>query len=172
LQKLTSYADRGDASKVKSLASKGEATFQEFADAFKAAPSTGADADGNCFGWAAKDSTGKLEPCKFTRRELRPDDVRMQVTYCGMCHSDVHQIYDEWGGSIFPMVPGHEVVGVIVDTGKDVKKFKVGDFAAVGCMVDSCGECERCKVSDEQYCSKGMTATYNAKCAPARLHLI
>jgi D-arabinose 1-dehydrogenase-like Zn-dependent alcohol dehydrogenase len=124
----------------------------------------GATNEGNCFGWAAKDSTGEMSPYTFTRRELRPDDVRMQVTYCGMCHSDVHQIRDEWGNSKFPMVPGHEVVGVIVEVGKDVKKFKVGDFAAVGCLVDSCGECDRCKIDEENYCLNGFTPTYNGKC--------
>jgi len=163
-QKLTEYADRGDESKVKELAGKSEASFEDFAAAFK---KTGpaVDGKGNCLAWAARDSTGELAPFKFDRRELRADDVCMQVTYCGMCHSDVHQIKDDWGNSKFPMVPGHECLGVVVDVGKEVSKFKPGDLAAVGCMVDSCGSCERCKQDDEQYCMTGMTPTYNGKYA-------
>lgn len=103
---------------------------------------------------------------KFQRRELRADDVKLQITYVGMCHSDVHQVLDEWGSSYFPMVPGHEILGVVTDVGAAVTKFKVGDLAAVGCMVDSCGKCKRCEVSEEQYCTRGATFTYNGTCVP------
>ena len=106
-----------------------------------------------------------MDKWTFTRRKLRDDDVLIQITYCGMCHSDLHQIRNEWGNSKFPMVPGHELMGVVIDTGKDVKKFKMGDLAAVGCMVDSCEECKQCKRDQEQYCLEGMVGTYNGKCA-------
>lgn len=161
-EKLKEYADRGDESKVKELAGKSEVSFEDFATAFKQKGQS-ADEKGACFGWAAKDSSGKMQPYQFDRRELRGDDVRFQVTYCGMCHSDLHQIRDEWGGSTFPMVPGHECLGVVTEVGKDVKKFKVGDLTAVGCMVDSCADCTSCKKDEEQYCLKGMTPTYNGK---------
>jgi alcohol dehydrogenase (NADP+) len=97
------------------------------------------------------------------RRELREDDVQIDVKYCGICHSDVHQARDEWGGSIFPMVPGHEIAGVVAAVGPRVTKFAVGDRVGVGCMVDSCGECEYCKAGEEQFCVKGNVQTYNGR---------
>jgi uncharacterized zinc-type alcohol dehydrogenase-like protein len=97
------------------------------------------------------------------RRELRDDDVQIEIKYCGICHSDVHQARDEWGGSIFPMVPGHEIAGVVSAVGPGVDRFAVGDRVGVGCMVDSCGECEYCQAGEEQFCVKGNVQTYNAR---------
>jgi uncharacterized zinc-type alcohol dehydrogenase-like protein len=97
------------------------------------------------------------------RRDLRADDVQIDVKYCGICHSDVHQARDEWGGSIFPMVPGHEIAGVVAAVGPDVERFSVGDRVGVGCMVDSCGECEYCVAGEEQFCVKGNVQTYNGR---------
>ncbi len=97
------------------------------------------------------------------RRELRGDDVQIDIAYCGICHSDVHQVRDEWGGSIFPMVPGHEIAGVVSAVGPEVSRFSVGDRVGVGCMVDSCGECEYCDAGEEQFCEKGNVQTYNGR---------
>jgi len=102
-----------------------------------------------------------LEPYHFERRDLRPHDVHIDILYCGVCHSDLHQAIDEWGDAIFPMVPGHEIIGKVVAVGKDVTKFKAGDSAAVGVMIDSCRQCANCKAFMEQYCDEGMTGTYN-----------
>lgn len=115
-------------------------------------------------GYAAQSATTNLSPWNFERRDVGPHDVQFDILYCGVCHSDLHQIRDEWGGSIFPMVPGHEIVGKVTRVGAHVKGFKVGDLAAVGCMVDSCRVCEECKQGLEQYCTgTGMVGTYNAK---------
>jgi uncharacterized zinc-type alcohol dehydrogenase-like protein len=113
-------------------------------------------------GYAAKTPTTPIEPFSFERREVGPNDVQIKILYCGICHSDIHQARDEWGGSIFPMVPGHEIVGKVVRVGKKVKRFKSGDFAGVGCFVDSCGKCKSCKADVEQYCEKHTTLTYNS----------
>lgn len=112
-------------------------------------------------GYAAKQASAILEPWSFERREPRAHDVQIEILYCGICHSDLHQVRDEWGGSIFPMVPGHEIVGRVVKTGDHVKKFKSGDLAGVGCLVDSCRECDNCKQGLEQYCTNGNSPTYN-----------
>lgn len=112
-------------------------------------------------GYAAQKAKDPLVPFSFERRELRDNDVLIDITHCGVCHSDVHQARDEWGDSIFPMVPGHEIVGRVVKIGKQVKKFKEGDLAGVGCMVDSCRVCEPCKQGLQQFCEKGFTPTYN-----------
>lgn len=112
--------------------------------------------------YAAKDAKSKLAPFQFERRELRDKDVLIESLYCGVCHSDLHQARDEWGGSRFPMVPGHEVVGKILRIGSQVKNFKVGDLAGVGCMVDSCQHCANCEIDLEQYCLEGFTGTYNS----------
>ncbi len=114
-------------------------------------------------GYAAQDKTTPVAPWDFERREVGPHDVAFDIQYCGVCHSDLHQIRDEWGGSIFPMVPGHEIVGRVTKVGEHVKGFKPGDLAAVGCMVDSCKECENCDRGLEQYCKKGAVFTYNSK---------
>lgn len=114
------------------------------------------------FGYAAQTKTSALEPFSFERREVGADDVLIDIEYCGICHSDIHQVRDEWGGSIYPMVPGHEIVGRVAEVGANVTKVKVGDFAGVGCMVDSCGECVYCKDDLEQFCEKGAALTYNS----------
>lgn len=112
-------------------------------------------------GYAAQDAQTPLAPFQFERRELKPHDVQFDILFCGVCHSDLHQIRDEWGGSIFPMVPGHEIVGRVTAVGDHVTKFKAGDLAAVGCIVDSCRQCENCQEGLEQYCLNGNTQTYN-----------
>jgi alcohol dehydrogenase (NADP+) len=112
-------------------------------------------------GYAAQNATSPLAPFKFQRRTPGPQDVHFKILYCGVCHSDIHQVRDEWSGSIYPMVPGHEIVGKVTAIGASVKKFKVGDLAAVGCLVDSCRECENCRQGLEQYCKNGSVATYN-----------
>jgi uncharacterized zinc-type alcohol dehydrogenase-like protein len=111
--------------------------------------------------YAAQKSKEALGPHTIQRREPGEHDVLIDIEYCGVCHSDIHQARNEWGGSIFPMVPGHEIVGKVSKIGSSVKKFKVGDAVGVGCFVDSCGDCESCHDGLEQYCAKGMTATYN-----------
>jgi len=113
-------------------------------------------------GYAAKDATSPLAPFSFDRREPGPDDVQIEIAYCGVCHSDLHQARNDWKNSLYPMVPGHEIVGKVTKVGANVKKFKVGDTAAVGCMVDSCGGCPNCKDDLEQFCDAGMTPTYNS----------
>ncbi|HZF65576.1 MAG TPA: NAD(P)-dependent alcohol dehydrogenase [Chitinophagaceae bacterium] len=112
-------------------------------------------------GYAAKDKTASLAPFSFERRDLRENDVHIEITHCGVCHSDIHQVRDEWGNSIFPMVPGHEIVGRVVNVGSSVQKFKKGDLVGVGCIVDSCRHCVNCKDGLEQYCSNGWVGTYN-----------
>ncbi|WBA41774.1 NAD(P)-dependent alcohol dehydrogenase [Hymenobacter canadensis] len=114
-------------------------------------------------GYAAHTVNAPLAPFDFERRDVGPHDVRIEILFCGVCHSDVHQVRDEWGGSIFPMVPGHEIVGRVTEVGAHVKGFKAGDLAGVGCMVDSCQHCTECNDGLEQYCDNGFVGTYNAK---------
>ena len=114
-------------------------------------------------GYAAQAAHAPLTPFNFERREVGPHDVRIEILFCGVCHSDVHQVRDEWGGSIFPMVPGHDIVGRVTEVGAHVKGFKAGDLAGVGCMVDSCQHCAECNDGLEQYCDNGFVGTYNAK---------
>jgi uncharacterized zinc-type alcohol dehydrogenase-like protein len=114
-------------------------------------------------GYAAKTSKTALEPFSFERRDPKPNDVSIDIKFCGVCHSDIHQARDEWGGSTFPMVPGHEIVGVVSKVGSKVTKFKIGDQVGVGCMVDSCRDCPHCGKGLEQYCLKGATMTYNGR---------
>ncbi|MEO6070846.1 MAG: NAD(P)-dependent alcohol dehydrogenase [Chitinophagaceae bacterium] len=114
-------------------------------------------------GYAAQEATAPLGPFSFERRDLGPKDVQLDILYCGVCHSDVHQVRNEWGGAMYPMVPGHEIVGRVTHVGGEVKKFKEGDLAGIGCLVDSCRECQNCKEGLEQYCSNGSVGTYNAK---------
>lgn len=111
-------------------------------------------------GYAAMTAKAALQPFAFTRREVGPHDVRIAITYCGICHSDIHQARDEWGGSIFPMVPGHEIVGTVAQVGSAVTQFHVGETAGVGCFVDSCRTCPACREGLEQYCETGMLLTY------------
>ncbi|MEI9943551.1 MAG: NAD(P)-dependent alcohol dehydrogenase [Chitinophagaceae bacterium] len=112
--------------------------------------------------YAAQNETAPLAPWTFGRREVGPHDVQFDILFCGVCHSDLHQIKNDWFPGIFPMVPGHEIVGRVVKVGDHVKKFKVGDIAGTGCMVDSCQVCENCKRDLEQYCLEGSTQTYNS----------
>jgi uncharacterized zinc-type alcohol dehydrogenase-like protein len=115
------------------------------------------------YGYAAHDPKSPLVPFDFEHRDPGPDDIAIEIAYSGICHSDIHQARDEWGGSIYPMVPGHEIVGHVLSVGSNVTKFKVGDRAAVGVMVNSCRECDNCKAGTESYCDKGMVPTYNGK---------
>ncbi|MDR2282996.1 MAG: NAD(P)-dependent alcohol dehydrogenase [Sphingobacterium sp.] len=103
-----------------------------------------------------------LKPMDIQRREVTSKDVEIDVLYCGVCHSDLHTARNEWGGTSYPSVPGHEIVGRITKIGGEVTKFKIGDLVGVGCMVDSCRECESCKEGVEQYCENGMTGTYDS----------
>ena len=114
-------------------------------------------------GYAALTPTSDLGLWNFERREVGPNDVQFDIDYCGVCHSDLHQIRNDWFPGIFPMVPGHEIVGRVVKVGNAVTKFKVGDLAAVGCLVDSCRTCDNCKDGLEQYCTRGSVPTYNGK---------
>ncbi|KAJ4951545.1 hypothetical protein NE237_028377 [Protea cynaroides] len=113
------------------------------------------------FGWAARDSSGVLSPFKFSRRDTGDEDVKFKVLFCGICHSDLHSIKNEWGFSRYPLVPGHEIVGVVINVGCKVKRFKVGDKVGVGCMIGACHSCENCKNDLENYCPK-LIFTYNA----------
>lgn len=113
--------------------------------------------------YAALDAASPLVPFSFHRRELRADDVQVEILYCGVCHSDLHQARNEWGGSMYPMVPGHEIVGKVVRTGTSVTGFKIGDTVGVGVIIDSCSTCKNCEANYEQYCLEGATGTYNAK---------
>lgn len=112
--------------------------------------------------YAALDAKSPLQPFSFERRDLRADDVQIRIHYCGVCHSDIHQARNEWGGSMYPMVPGHEIIGEVVGVGSAVTQFKVGEKVGVGVMVDSCCNCKSCNKDMEQYCEEGMTGTYNA----------
>ncbi|KAI3435227.1 uncharacterized protein J3R85_006335 [Psidium guajava] len=114
------------------------------------------------FGWAARDSSGHLSPFKFSRRATEEKDVAFKVLYCGICHSDLHNVKNEWGITSYPVVPGHEIVGVVTEVGTKVTKFKVGDKVGVGCMVGSCHSCANCKDHLENYCPK-MILSYGAK---------
>ncbi|MDO5498647.1 MAG: NAD(P)-dependent alcohol dehydrogenase [Propionibacteriaceae bacterium] len=110
--------------------------------------------------WAAPGAGEPLEPITITRRDLRPDDIRIKIVYAGICHSDIHTVRGEWGARAYPIAPGHEIAGEVVEVGSAVTKFQIGDRAGVGCMVDSCGECEACADGEEQYCSGGVVWTY------------
>jgi alcohol dehydrogenase (NADP+) len=112
-------------------------------------------------GYAGKSPTDSLKPFNFERRDPTARDVAIEILYCGVCHSDLHTVRNEWGGCNYPCVPGHEIVGRVTKVGAGVTKFKVGDLAAVGCMVDSCQECPSCKEHLEQFCEKGAIFTYN-----------
>ncbi|VXB21241.1 putative oxidoreductase, Zn-dependent and NAD(P)-binding [Luteimonas sp. 9C] len=112
--------------------------------------------------YAAADASSPLAPTTIQRRAPRANEVLIDIAFCGVCHSDLHQVRDEWGGSIFPMVPGHEIVGHVAEVGAGVTRFKIGDAVGVGCFVDSCRTCAQCEAGEEQFCEQGMTGTYNA----------
>ena len=112
---------------------------------------------------SAPSAGAPLDTTTIQRRELGEHDVQIDIKFCGICHSDIHQVKDEWGGSIFPMVPGHEIAGVVAEVGSGVSRFSVGDRVGVGCLVDSCGECEYCQKGEEQFCVKRAVPTYNGR---------
>lgn len=114
-------------------------------------------------GYAAYEPNSPLQPISFERREPRPDDVCIAIDYCGVCHTDIHFANNDWGMTIYPVVPGHEIVGHVTAVGNEVKDFAVGDIVGVGCMVDSCRHCQACEDGLEQYCNEGPTLTYNGQ---------
>ncbi|MQT12835.1 NAD(P)-dependent alcohol dehydrogenase [Segnochrobactrum spirostomi] len=116
----------------------------------------------SCIGYAATAPDQPLAPFSFERRDPTPEDVEIDILYCGVCHSDLHMARNEWGVSTYPVVPGHEIVGRVKRVGSDVTRFKAGDLVGVGCMVDSCRTCSSCKEGLEQFCEAGMIGTYNA----------
>jgi len=111
-------------------------------------------------GYAAQDTSGHLAPFHFDRRELRSNDVAIEILYCGVCHSDLHTARNDWGWTTYPTVVGHEIVGRVTEVAADVTKHKVGDIVAIGCMVDSCQHCDQCLKGEEQLCREGNTGTY------------
>ncbi len=111
--------------------------------------------------YAAHDATSPLGPFSLQRRDPQPGDVHIEILFCGVCHSDLHTARNEWGGTVYPCVPGHEIVGRVLRVGSGVQKFKPGDLAAVGCLVDSCRACASCREGLEQYCENGFVLTYN-----------
>ncbi len=114
----------------------------------------------NVLGYAAHSAKGALAPFRFDRRDPRPDDVVIEILYCGVCHSDLHTVRNDWGWTTYPIVPGHEIIGRVVEVGQGVTRFRPGDHVGVGCMVDSCQHCDPCERGLEQYCSEGATYTY------------
>ena len=114
-------------------------------------------------GYAAMNANTALRPFSFDRREVGQHDILIKITHCGICHSDIHQVRDEWGGSLFPLVPGHEIIGTVSQVGTAVKRFRVGDRVGVGCFVDSCRICAACREGSEQYCDSGMVLTYGGR---------
>ena len=114
-------------------------------------------------GYAAKSQGSELTEFEFERRDLRNNDVEIEILYCGVCHSDLHAVRNDWGGVKYPLVPGHEIVGKVKSVGSDVKKYKQGDTVGVGCMVDSCKSCDQCDNNEEQFCREGMVGTYAGK---------
>ncbi len=113
--------------------------------------------------YGAKEKNADLKEMTIERRDTKAKDVKIKITYCGVCHSDIHTVQNDWGNSKYPVVPGHEIIGEVLEVGDDVSKFKKGDLVGVGCMVDSCRECTPCKDDLEQFCEKGMVGTYNGK---------
>lgn len=113
-------------------------------------------------GYAGFSADTPLQLFEFNRRAVGDYDVHISIKYCGICHSDIHSVRNEWGGAIYPLVPGHEIIGVVEKVGSKVTRHKLGDLVGVGCMVDSCGHCRPCKAQSEQYCEQGATFTYNS----------
>ncbi len=116
----------------------------------------------NTKAYAAYSASEDLKSFDFDRRETGPKDVKIKIDYCGICHSDIHWAHDDWGMTQYPVVPGHEIIGHVIETGSEVTKFKKDDLVGVGCLVDSCGECPSCKDDLEQYCQTGMVLTYGS----------
>jgi alcohol dehydrogenase (NADP+) len=116
-----------------------------------------------CTGFGAPEANAELTRLTFERRAPRPDDVAIAIDYCGVCHSDMHQVHNDWNNTVYPCVPGHEIIGHVTAVGADVTAFGVGDRVAVGCLVDSCGACAACTDGQEQQCAAGMTPTYNGR---------
>ena len=114
-------------------------------------------------GWAAADAESKLAPTEIPRRDVGPSDVRIDIEFCGICHSDIHTARNEWHNTSYPVVPGHEIVGRVAEVGAEVSRHKVGDRVGVGCLVDSCGECEACLDGEQNYCTRGAVLTYNGR---------
>jgi uncharacterized zinc-type alcohol dehydrogenase-like protein len=112
--------------------------------------------------YAASSPTSPLAPLTIDRRDPRPTDIQIDILFCGVCHSDIHTVRSEWPGTVYPCVPGHEIVGRVTAVGSSVSSFKIGDLAAVGCMVDSCGTCPSCRSHEEQFCENTITFTYNS----------
>ncbi|CAL5224213.1 g6859 [Coccomyxa viridis] len=143
-----------------SAPSEGDLSFEQLAKALHKG-TTAEFGSGNTVGYATKDDSGHLAPWAFDRRPVGEEDISIQIAYAGICHSDLHQIKNEWGNSKFPMVPGHEIVGIVTEVGsKAGSHFKVGDRAGIGCFVRACQNCELCKIGDDQYCTK-VVMTYN-----------
>ncbi len=118
------------------------------------------------YGYAATKASRKLRPVRFERVGLGPHDVAITIQYCGVCHSDLHQVKNDWGNTVYPCLPGHEIVGVVDQFGDEVKGFRKGDLVGVGCMIGSCGECASCREGLEQYCEEGFLGTYNGPLEP------
>jgi alcohol dehydrogenase (NADP+) len=112
--------------------------------------------------YAATSAKTPLEPWSFQRRELLSDDILIDILFCGVCHTDIHQVRNEWENAVYPMVPGHEIVGKVIGVGSGVSQWKLGDTVGVGVLVDSCRKCDACRNGEEQYCDEGMTGTYNS----------
>lgn len=117
----------------------------------------------NIQAYGAQSETSPIEPLTIERRVPRPDDVAIRIDYCGICHTDIHFARNDWGRTVYPVVPGHEIVGTVTSVGNEVTRFKSGDRVGVGCLVDSCRECEACEEGLEQYCETGFTGTYNGQ---------
>ncbi|NEZ03552.1 NAD(P)-dependent alcohol dehydrogenase [Wenzhouxiangella sp. XN201] len=113
--------------------------------------------------YGAESDTSGVAPLEIERRDLRPDDVRIEIDYCGICHTDLHFVHNDWGMTDYPVVPGHEIIGRVTAVGEDVKQFAVGDRVGVGCLVDSCRKCHACEEGLEQYCTGGNVLTYNGQ---------
>ena len=113
--------------------------------------------------YAAASKEADLKPFELERRDTLDDDVKINILFCGVCHSDLHQVRNDWKNSVYPVVPGHEIIGKVMEVGKNVSKFKTGDLVGVGCLVDSCHTCSACKDDLEQFCENGATFTYNSK---------
>ncbi len=123
-------------------------------------------------GYAVESATTPLAPFRFERRTLRPNDVAMEILYCGVCHSDLHWVRNDWGWTVFPAIPGHEIIGRVIEVGPDVTRHRVGDHVAVGCMVDSCQQCDQCRKGEEQLCREGNTGTYGGFDRVTREHTL